>query len=275
MNDYSIKLKNALETYFSMPFVVTTSVVDGEIHYICHPENDGEIFFNVEVFVHNQIRLIVEIYPQKHGGYILNEMSAANLDKQETFYQFVSCLKSECGIRLNIIVNGKDLLQEDIWPSEWKSLSAKISLLPIPEAEEGDFKIISEWCQNGFELFFSLLTIEERSPNEYGIQTEGQEKEVISKRYERNPINRKLCLYRKGYNCSVCGMNFYKMYGKIGYHFIEVHHTIPVSQMGENYKFNVIRDLVPLCSNCHSMIHRRNPPYTVEELKNIIQSQKD
>lgn len=102
------------------------------------------------------------------------------------------------------------------------------------------------------------------------LQTEGTIQEIKSIRYERNPINRKLCLYKKGYTCAVCGMNFQDVYGDIGKGFIEVHHTTPVSKMGEGYNLDIERDLVPLCSNCHSMTHRRNPPYSVEELKEII-----
>lgn len=67
-------------------------------------------------------------------------------------------------------------------------------------------------------------------------------------------------------------MNFYDVYGDIGYHYIEVHHTMPVSLMKPDYVFDVDRDLVPLCSNCHAMAHRRNPPYSVEELKEIIKN---
>ena len=40
--------------------------------------------------------------------------------------------------------------------------------------------------------------------------------------------------------------------------------------MGDNYKIDIDRDLVPVCSNCHSMIHRKNPPLSIEELKDII-----
>lgn len=65
-------------------------------------------------------------------------------------------------------------------------------------------------------------------------------------------------------------MNFYNVYGEIGYHFIEVHHTTPVSMMGPDYHLDVDRDLVPLCPNCHAMVHKRNPPFTVEELKKLM-----
>ena len=54
--------------------------------------------------------------------------------------------------------------------------------------------------------------------------------------------------------CQVCGTNFEKTYGDLGKAFIEVHHLYPVAQ-GER-QVNPIEDLIPLCSNCHSMIHR-------------------
>ena len=49
-------------------------------------------------------------------------------------------------------------------------------------------------------------------------------------------------------------MNFEQVYGELGKDYIEVHHLHPVSQ-GER-QVNPIEDLIPLCSNCHSMIHR-------------------
>lgn len=273
MNDSSYKLKNSLEHSFSMSFDVTSKLVDGECQYICCPSNEGAMFFGIKAYVHNHIRLIIEIYPQKHGGYILNEMSSASEDKIRRFHLYKEMLK-EKGARISFLVNGSSLDKGIEWPKFWRLFSCKIVLVPIPDSEneDKDFSIISEWVQYSFELIFSLLTIidvEDNSEIE-AIQTEGKIKEARSIRYERNPINRRLCLYRKGYNCAVCGMNFYDIYGEIGYHFIEVHHTTPVSAMGENYLLDIDRDLVPLCSNCHSMVHRRNPPYSVEEMKDII-----
>ena len=62
--------------------------------------------------------------------------------------------------------------------------------------------------------------------------------------------------------------------GKLGKDYIEVHHTTPVSEMGEGYVVDIDRDLVPVCSNCHSMLHRKYPPYTIKELKEIIAQQE-
>ena len=56
--------------------------------------------------------------------------------------------------------------------------------------------------------------------------------------------------------CEICGFSFVDKYGDIGKDFIEAHHIKPVSEMKEGESTN-INDLVMVCSNCHSMIHRR------------------
>lgn len=70
--------------------------------------------------------------------------------------------------------------------------------------------------------------------------------------------------------CEICGFDFYKTYGDIGKDFIEVHHTIPISTIKENEKTKV-EDMALLCSNCHSMIHRRRPWLKKEDIKKLIQ----
>lgn len=89
--------------------------------------------------------------------------------------------------------------------------------------------------------------------------TEGKSRQVHITRYERDPKDRKKALERDNYQCRVCQMNFEVVYGEIGRHYIEVHHLYPVSNMGEDYKFDPLdpeRGLVCLCANCHAMIHR-------------------
>ncbi len=79
---------------------------------------------------------------------------------------------------------------------------------------------------------------------------------------ERNREAREQCIayYRtlhKGHVvCECCGFDFEKAYGEMGRGFIEVHHRFPLSQTDGEHEVNPETDLVPLCSNCHSMIHR-------------------
>ena len=99
---------------------------------------------------------------------------------------------------------------------------------------------------------------------------EGHASQVLVNRYERNAEARKKCIELKGCLCAVCGMDFEKEYGEIGRGFIHVHHIVPLSSIGEDYVINYEKDLVPVCPNCHAMLHRKNPPYTIDELKELI-----
>ena len=100
--------------------------------------------------------------------------------------------------------------------------------------------------------------------------TEGKIRESHSNVYERKRSNRQLCLAVHGYKCAVCEFDFEKTYGEIGKEFIEVHHIIPLSQIRKEYIINPENDLIPLCSNCHSMIHRkRDEAMPIEEFKKI------
>lgn len=50
-----------------------------------------------------------------------------------------------------------------------------------------------------------------------------------------------------------------------------VHHIVPVSQIGLDYVIDPLKDLIPVCPNCHSMLHRKDPPLIPEELKRIVE----
>ncbi|HWL22391.1 MAG TPA: HNH endonuclease [Ureibacillus sp.] len=99
---------------------------------------------------------------------------------------------------------------------------------------------------------------------------EGSVKSVFVNKYERNPLARDRCLEVHGYTCEVCDFDFEDTYGEIGKHFIHVHHLVPLSEIGEEYEIDPVDDLVPVCPNCHAMLHRKNPPYTVEEMIEIM-----
>lgn len=91
---------------------------------------------------------------------------------------------------------------------------------------------------------------------------------------ERNPklISEAKRLFLKEHGklfCEVCGFDFVKTYGEIGENFIEAHHIKPVSKMKDGEKTK-IEDIAMVCSNCHSMMHRKKPWLTVEQLKKSI-----
>lgn len=69
--------------------------------------------------------------------------------------------------------------------------------------------------------------------------------------------------------CEICGFDFNKVYGDFGNGFIEVHHIKPISTMREG-ETTKDEDLAMLCSNCHSIIHRKQPWLSMSELKAVF-----
>jgi len=95
---------------------------------------------------------------------------------------------------------------------------------------------------------------------------EGKPNEVLVTKYERDPKARKKCIEHYGCSCSVCSFNFEEVYGEVGKNFIHVHHLKLVSTTGED-EVDPMKDLRPVCPNCHAMIHKRKEPFSIEELK--------
>ncbi|MDP9577367.1 UNVERIFIED_ORG: hypothetical protein J2X74_003184 [Bacillus sp. 1751] len=119
------------------------------------------------------------------------------------------------------------------------------------------------------DLFDNSTYLPEEIPDNEPL-LEGAKKRILVNAYERNPLARKKCLDYHGYNCSICGFNFTKMYGDIGKDFIHVHHLLELHQLGKEYKVDPIADLRPVCPNCHAMLHKKKPAYSIEELKGVI-----
>ena len=142
----------------------------------------------------------------------------------------------------------------------------------------GDNKIYKE--------FLSILLISENNIK-YTISNEldetetsnieGLRKSVYVNVYERSSDARKKCIQIKGTTCTVCGFDFEKKYGDLGKGFIHVHHIIPISSIDGAYVVNPETDLVPVCPNCHAMLHRgkNGNVLSIDELKTIIKDSKD
>ncbi len=101
---------------------------------------------------------------------------------------------------------------------------------------------------------------------------EGTVHEVLVNRYERSSIARQKCIQYHGCKCIVCGLEFEKIYGEIGKNFIHVHHLIPLNEIGKEYIVDYKNDLIPVCPNCHAMLHREinGERYSWQELRDKL-----
>jgi len=97
------------------------------------------------------------------------------------------------------------------------------------------------------------------------------------RKIERNSKTSKLVKKQRGYICEACNFDFQKIYGDIAFNkqgeaYIEAHHLTPLSDLpeGKSIQYNINDDFRVLCANCHKMVHRKNPPYTIDELKKFM-----
>ena len=99
---------------------------------------------------------------------------------------------------------------------------------------------------------------------------EGASQKVSVNTYERNTEARAKCIEHYGYKCQACSFDFQYVYGAIGKNYIHVHHVIPLSEVKKTYKVDPVKDLIPLCPNCHAIVHQTQPVLTVEQLRHEL-----
>ena len=111
--------------------------------------------------------------------------------------------------------------------------------------------------------------------NDASTLPEGAVMQVTINKYERNRSARERCIAAHGCRCVVCGIDFGQVYGEVGKGFINVHHIVPLASIGKSYRLNPEKDLVPVCPNCHTMLHREvnGKLKSIDQLRSILKKQ--
>lgn len=154
----------------------------------------------------------------------------------------------------------RSFLKEQIPSVHWTPQSSGVTIQPEEAAHLEDL-----WASHLDGLGLSTIQFSEEisTPERYW---EGATYRITVNRYERDARARKDCIRHHGCKCAVCGFDFESVYG-IGKGFIHVHHLKPLADIGEEYEVNPVTDLIPVCPNCHAMLHWNSPALTCEELR--------
>ncbi len=172
------------------------------------------------------------------------------------------------------------------WASDFSSLIAKRynELLDIYQSDnvatikpEMRFRKTSP---NSYEVEFvdtitslsSASVVNDPKPSyTYEAQTEGKVIYQYGKRYERNQHLREDAIKIHGLTCKACKFNYENTYGEWGKGYIEIHHTKPLYINEQEVSVDPMNDLIPVCSNCHTMMHRKRATVlSVEEIKHLL-----
>ena len=103
---------------------------------------------------------------------------------------------------------------------------------------------------------------------------EGAVRRVSVNAYERSGMARAECLRHYGCKCTVCGAKLSDAYGEVAHGYIHVHHLRQLAEINSEYRVDPIADLRPICPTCHSIIHLKKPPYSIEDVQKMIESQR-
>jgi 5-methylcytosine-specific restriction protein A len=174
-------------------------------------------------------------------------------------------------LRYDVLLNptdeeplSRDKLQEKMPDVQWSPQASGITI-PAREAQilEGMWKAHLE--SKG--MVPSVAAEEVITPEQFW---EGSVRTISVNAFERDPRARKACLDHHGYSCAICSFNFERRFGQLGRGFIHVHHLRPLAEIGEQYEVDPIKDLIPLCPNCHAMVHLQIPALTLKEVADAM-----
>lgn len=146
---------------------------------------------------------------------------------------------------------------------------AKIDDFTAVLSDRGVLQIGNNWYAADLENDEAEIGLAEEldAPERYA---EGARRQVYVNAVERSGKARDACVRHHGLDCVVCGFNFQRTFGVLGERFIHVHHLVPVAASQGEREIDPMRDLVPVCPNCHAMIHRVAPPLEIEQLRELL-----
>lgn len=179
-------------------------------------------------------------------------------------------------------LTGRKLKKEDsdkIWIEEskkcfrcknWNKLLLELSSDHYVKFETNKVKSISsQELENRDKYDDKRLYYEGKERLKKHIKLEKERNSLVIKDAKRAFFKKHGRLY-----CQICGFDFREVYGEVGKNFAEGHHKKMVADMDKEGETITIDDIAIVCSNCHAMLHRSNPPISVEELKNIVEKNR-
>jgi 5-methylcytosine-specific restriction protein A len=269
-------LQRAVQTRFGIAFTVQRQMTtEGPVYRIRPADLPSTIGFTVDIQV-GWRSLEARFTPGSFAAELVQAMERSDAQQRVAFRIFAGAAR-QAGANLVFRINSVPTdPNSESWPSGWTScdLLMRRSNIVWGESAETDDEQLRAWTCRFVGLIVAMLPLEPVEPPAVAGEVEGQVIEVVSKRYERSRLNRAACIEIQGSRCIICGFDFGEIYGPIGEGFIHVHHVVSVATIGPGTVINPASDLVPVCPNCHAMLHTSRPPVLPDALKALIKDRR-
>lgn len=271
--DYAASIAHALSGHFGLPVECRLRYDGGTSYEIATPIFERGRGVSLRIKRPFKRKIVGAPVFDMYGTRLISVWKAMDEDDLLDAFRYLWLYEGKLSIDLRI--NGVGVheprqalraLQAMHTPSEFQMRISSV----IDEGCEKDAVFTLAQGAYGFLLMLSGVISDKAELDDGMPDVEGAVAQVSTTRYERSAKNRAMCIAAHGTSCAVCGFDFERVYGPFAAGYIEVHHKTPVSQMDGEQKIDPVRDLVPLCPNCHAAVHLKNPPLMPEELKTIM-----
>lgn len=197
-----------------------------------------------------------ELYDSEHWD---EEKRLKGITAKRVNVDFDRVLNPDVEAILNIEELNKGVLANQHWSSQSSGIRIKDEVV-----KELEFK----WMN----LNKNRLVNKDEAPNEFEVIDgekiiEGAKKQIIVNAYERSSEARRKCIEHYGSKCVICGFDAGEIYGEEFKGKIHIHHIKPLSEIKDEYVVHPINDLIPVCPNCHMILHSKGEAYTPDEIK--------
>lgn len=201
-----------------------------------------------------------------YAGPCIRQIGRANDEQVTTARALLGTIPSSYTVDIHSEQGGPDWLVKD----GRFSIEAVGSAISNHGSEEAVEYVAGHVAVPILAAMAELIGYDEAPPSTEQADVEGALTLSTYKRRERSRRNRFLCLSIHGNRCAACGLDPLHLYGQQA-DIIEVHHIEPLYLLEQPRAYCPERDLIPLCPNCHRLIHSRRPfPYSLEELRGVL-----
>jgi hypothetical protein len=211
-------------------------------------------------------------------GQLKNVISIDFAEKVQQVLQVLDTL-DPIGYRMNLAFDGHKVTEcIEFNPKTEIDFNGNFQFDPFPtdELSHNYLGALKDLISNWVLVWLILLENESKDSqsSDFTGEIEGAIKRGEFSWRERSRKNRAACLAEQGFSCGICGQNMADVYGEVAKTLIHVHHIIPVGSLLNPMAFDPRNDLIPLCPNCHYAAHVKSPPFTPDELRQLINNQK-